>query len=131
MLHVSRQAACRRAAKLYTRQTQANRAATSSRLYSAAADAGSEEVAAPGIQFTIDPAKILPHEYGDVRILNNTTRDAQQSNCSAEMADEHRQAITKLIDACYEPTTASGQAPGYEQIWGGESRTAFLYPCIP
>jgi hypothetical protein len=29
------------------------------------------------------------------------------------------QAITKLIDDCYKPTTLAGQAPGYEQIWGG------------
>eukprot|EP00658_Telonema_sp_P-2_P022286 TRINITY_DN18907_c0_g1_i3.p1 TRINITY_DN18907_c0_g1~~TRINITY_DN18907_c0_g1_i3.p1 ORF type:complete len:718 (+),score=137.67 TRINITY_DN18907_c0_g1_i3:213-2366(+) len=69
------------------------------------------------IQF--DPSSILPHEMGDVRIISNTTRDAQQSNCSAEMAHEHRQEITKLIDGCYEPTTSSGQAPGYEQVWGG------------
>ena len=59
-----------------------------------------------------DPKKILPHEFGHVRVINNTTRDAQQSNCSAEMADEHRQAITKLIDACYAPTAAAGQPPG-------------------
>ncbi len=42
-----------------------------------------------------------------------------QSNCSAEMAHEHRIQITKLIDDCYKPTTVSGQTPGYEQIWGG------------
>ena len=71
-----------------------------------------------------DPCNFLlsrfrQHEFGHVRILNNTTRDAQQSNCSAEMADEHRQAITKLIDACYAPTSAAGHRPGYEQIWGG------------
>jgi len=77
------------------------------------------EETGPKERIRFDPHKILPHEFGDVRILNNTTRDAQQSNCSAEMADEHRQAITKLIDACYEPIAASGQAPGYEQIWGG------------
>ena len=46
----------------------------------AAADPAPE---APARKF--DPHSILPHEYGDVRILNNTTRDAQQSNCSASV----------------------------------------------
>lgn len=63
-----------------------------------------------------DPTKILPHELGKVRILNNTARDAQQSNLSAEMADEHRQAIGKLINAVYKDIEGP---PGYEQIWGG------------
>jgi hypothetical protein len=79
----------------------------------------STATATAGYRLKFDPRKILPHEFGHVRVLNNTTRDAQQSNCSAEMAHEHRQEITKLIDACYKPTTLSGQAPGYEQIWGG------------
>ena len=79
----------------------------------------STAVANGGYRKKFDPAKILPHEYGHVRVLNNTTRDAQQSNCSAEMAHEHRIQITKLIDDCYKPTTVSGQMPGYEQIWGG------------
>ena len=64
------------------------------------------------------------------RILNNTTRDAQQSNCSAEMSDEHRQAITKLINDQYKPTVEKGQAPGYEQIWGGTVRITHLRPEI-
>jgi hypothetical protein len=78
--------------------------------------------AGPGARLKWDPKKILPYEFGHVRILNNTTRDAQQSNCSAEMAHEHRQEITKMIDDCYKPTTQSGLAPGYEQIWGGVRR---------
>ena len=46
-----------------------------------------------------NPDAILPHEFGHVRVISNTTRDAQQSNLSAEMADCHRQDITKaLID---------------------------------
>ncbi len=67
-----------------------------------------------GHQF--DPTQIIPHEYGHVRVMSNTTRDAQQSNCSAEMANEHRQEITKLIDDCYKHTEGF---PGYEQTWGG------------
>ena len=63
-----------------------------------------------------DPTKILPHEFKDVRILGNTTRDAQQSNLSAEMADEHRQQVTKLINDCYKDME---DPPGYEQTWGG------------
>ena len=43
-----------------------------------------------GYRLKFDPKAIMPHEYGHVRIINNTTRDAQQSNCSAEMAHEHR-----------------------------------------
>ena len=69
-----------------------------------------------------DPAKrkfspdaILPHQYKHVRVLSNTTRDAQQSNCSAEMAHGHRVKITKMIDECY----GRGERQGYEQIWGG------------
>lgn len=74
-----------------------------------------------------------------VRILNNSTRDAQQSNLSAEMADEHRQAMSALINDVYksiqgEPRhppllmlSATNHAcracnpgvPGYEQTWGG------------
>jgi hypothetical protein len=146
----------------------------------------SASAATAGTRKKFDPKKILPHEFGHVRVINNTTRDAQQvgvelpwfsvypsakpnhmigscqwsdegcafpscwniselcgcfltasvpllyrltrilitpthsqANCSAEMSHEHRVQITKLIDACYKPTTVSGQAPGYEQIWGG------------
>jgi hypothetical protein len=43
-----------------------------------------------GYRLKFDPKSIMPHEFGHVRIINNTTRDAQQSNCSAEMAHEHR-----------------------------------------
>lgn len=63
-----------------------------------------------------DPTKILPSGHKQVRILNNSTRDAQQSNLSAEMADEHRQEMGKMINDVYK--TSKG-APGYEQIWGG------------
>lgn len=63
-----------------------------------------------------DPKKILPAGLHQVRILNNTARDAQQSNLSAEMADVHRQEIGKLIDDCYKDTKGP---VGYEQIWGG------------
>jgi hypothetical protein len=34
-----------------------------------------------------------------------------------------------MIDDCYKPTTKSGLAPGYEQIWGGMS-VARLCVCV-
>jgi len=82
-----------------------------------------------------DPTKILPAELGAARILSNTSRDAQQSNLSAEMADVHRQAIGRLINDCYLPVGSTSAAAtdgdakpavaasylGYEQIWGGTS----------
>lgn len=63
------------------------------------------------------PTEILPHRPGQVRVITNTTRDAQQSNCSAEMSDEHRQQISRLINDCFVPHNE--KYPGYEQIWGG------------
>jgi hypothetical protein len=63
-----------------------------------------------------DPTKIYPSKAGHVRICNNTTRDAQQSNLSAEMAAIHRIQIAKLIDDCYKDMKGP---TGVEQIWGG------------
>ena len=38
----------------------------------------STAVANGGYRKKFDPTKILPHEFGHVRVINNTTRDAQQ-----------------------------------------------------
>lgn len=63
------------------------------------------------------PHSILPHAFKDVRIIGNTSRDAQQSNLSAEMAHEHRVEVAKRVDAVYKDMTSPKR--GYEQIWGG------------
>jgi len=63
-----------------------------------------------------DPTAILPSDYGEIRILNNTTRDAQQSNLSAEMDHGHRVEIAKMIDDVFKDMPVF---PGYEQLWGG------------
>ena len=63
-----------------------------------------------------EPDKILPSGFGEVRVISNTVRDAQQSNLSAEMADVHRQQVAKIINPVYKPVVG---APGYEQTWGG------------
>ena len=63
-----------------------------------------------------DPNAILPSERGHVRVISNTTRDAQQSNLSAEMSDAHRQEVGRMINACFEGVVGP---PGYEQTWGG------------
>lgn len=65
------------------------------------------------------PTEIYPSAAGSVRICSNTTRDAQQSNLSAEMAAVHRIQIAKLIDDCYKGIQGP---PGVEQIWGGTIR---------
>jgi oxaloacetate decarboxylase (Na+ extruding) subunit alpha len=65
---------------------------------------------------SFDPNSILPSGHGEVRILNNTARDAQQSNLSAEMSDDHRQVIGTMVNDCYKDINGP---PGYEQIWGG------------
>lgn len=64
-----------------------------------------------------DPNKILPTALGDVRVISNTVRDAQQSNLSAEMADVHRQQVARIINPVYK--AIKDQPPGYEQTWGG------------
>jgi len=63
-----------------------------------------------------EPDKIIPSGFGEVRVISNTIRDAQQSNLSAEMADVHRQQVAKIINPVYQPIDG---APGYEQTWGG------------
>ena len=68
-----------------------------------------------------DPKLIYPSKAGHVRICNNTTRDAQQSNLSAEMAGLHRLQIATLIDDCYKEMNGP---TGVEQIWGGTIRQA-------
>eukprot|EP00808_Paulinella_micropora_P006935 g52684.t1 len=65
---------------------------------------------------SFDPTKILPSGLHEVRIISNTVRDAQQSNLSAEMSDEHRQEIAALINDVYKDMEGP---PGYEQTWGG------------
>jgi pyruvate/oxaloacetate carboxyltransferase/biotin carboxyl carrier protein len=80
-----------------------------------AASLRSFSTAAPKRVF--DPKKILPSGMGQVRVINNTTRDAQQSNLSAEMADVHRQEVGKMINDCYK--TMNTEVRGYEQTWGG------------
>jgi len=77
--------------------------------------AGAEVSAVPGRR-RFDPREIYPSQAGAVRICNNTIRDAQQSNLSAEMAHKHRVQVATLIDQCYASTKGP---PGVEQIWGG------------
>lgn len=74
------------------------------------------EVSAVAGRRRFDPLQIYPSQAGVVRICNNTIRDAQQSNLSAEMAHCHRVQVAKLVDACYSKTKGP---PGVEQIWGG------------
>ena len=78
----------------------------------AAAAAAAPTKLAPRKKF--DPKLIYPSKAGHVRICSNTTRDAQQSNLSAEMAHAHRVRIARLVDDCY--NTIEGP-PGVEQIW--------------
>lgn len=62
------------------------------------------------------PDAIYPTAVGSVRVCNNTIRDAQQSNLSAEMAAAHRLQVATMIDDCYSTTKGP---PGVEQIFGG------------
>lgn len=80
----------------------------------AAASATPAKPLAPRKRF--DPKLIYPSKAGHVRICSNTTRDAQQSNLSAEMAHAHRVRIARLVDDCYKDIEGP---PGVEQIWGG------------
>jgi pyruvate carboxylase len=82
----------------------------------AAAAAATTTTSSRGPRKHFKPHEIYPHKPGHVRICNNTTRDAQQSNLSAEMAHVHRMEVAKLIDDCYAKTQGP---PGVEQIYGG------------
>lgn len=84
--------------------------------YAAIAAATKAKASQPRKRF--DPKQIYPSKAGHVRIISNTTRDAQQSNMSAEMAAVHRLQIATLIDDCYKGIEGP---PGVEQIWGGVS----------
>ncbi len=53
------------------------RSFASARAFSTSASTGIP-VASGGYRKKFDPTQILPHEFGHVRVINNTTRDAQQ-----------------------------------------------------
>jgi len=69
------------------------------------------------------PESILPHEFGHVRILNNTTRDAQQSNVSAEMADEHRQVLFSYSVASLSLKVMTTTGIPYRTLFAGHHQT--------
>ena len=102
MLRLSSSSSMRRtvpARSLSTARAVAAAASSGSPAASAAAAASASGSLPPRKQF--DPKLIYPTKAGSVRICNNTTRDAQQSNLSAEMAHIHRMQIGRLVDDCY------------------------------